>query len=96
MLKDTWKSVLTTTLILTTIIFVLIILFVNIDRTISTLIMGYIGTFILCFIVLVTLLAILKQVKAYRVADNIERILIISFGVLALLYVVFNIKNLFQ
>ena len=88
MLKDTWKSVSTWSLISTVLFFLLIFIFSPyMDRSAKGIIMLIGALFIASFFVLTILLMIITQLKVFKAADNQNRILMIIVFLMALAYV---------
>lgn len=88
MLKDTWRSVLTWSFISTVIFFILILLFSPyMDRSAKGIIMLIGALFFASFFILTILLMIITQIKAFKVADDENRILMIIVFLMALAYV---------
>ena len=88
MLKDTWKSVSTWSLISTVLFFLLIFIFSPyMDRSAKGIIMLIGALFIASFFVLTILLMIITQLKVFKAVDNQNRILMIIVFLMALAYV---------
>ena len=88
MLRDSWRSILTWSSVLSVVIFITgILLTPNVERNIRDMFFGFVSLFIGSFFMLAIFLLILTRVKMFMVAGSQDRVLMIIAFLLALAYV---------